>query len=602
MAPRTSATPLLILILSACGSPTGDDDDAGIPVLDEVDVGSLVITEIQPNPNSGRPEWVELTSVAAGPIELIGCQLTDGGATPHSWDVLDSEEVAAGQRIVFASDPFLGATEGEWPADFVWGDDLAMNQQDDSEYVALLCPDGTGTRQEIDRVAFNWGSLGVRRGHSWQLTGEPDAFTNDEPANWCEAPSQPDTTIAVVEGSTDYGTPGASSVCETPAGPSPDSAGDVVISEILVANFTGLREWFELHNPGTQTYDLRGCQIIDESVAGGGEPDTETLDAEEGTTVLPAGGYLLFASAGTDVTSDGSLTADYPYSGSISFNNSELQRLTFSCPVGPTLVAIDEVIYDWGTFGTEWGGRSLSVDVGHLDAEDNDELGNWCLAATDDVYWTTTTGDPPEARSAYGTPGAPNPACPVPLPHPVAGALVITEIMVYSASEIGSNEEWFELKNLSNHDVGLAGCTIRTQVGADPPDDDLIDDPQGFDVAAGAYAVLVKSSAVDTLACLLPWSYQYGAALNFLNSDPQTLSLLCPGSVGLDPIDAVAYDGGFTEGLSWQLKRSAESPISNDSAANWCTDTPTAAWSWTCTAGDPPETNKGTPGQPSTCP
>jgi hypothetical protein len=594
-----AALPLSVL---GCGDPTSSDDDAGIPVLDEVYVGSLVITEVQANPNSGRPEWVEVTSDFGESINLIGCQLTDGGATPHAFDILTGFDVVAGQRLIFASDPFLGAAEGERPADLVWGEDLALNQQDDTEFVALLCPDGTGTRQEIDRVAFNWGSLGVRRGRSWQFAGELDAFANDDPASWCEAPTQPDTVVAIVDGDTDYGTPGAATVCETPAGPSPDSAGDIVITEILAADFDGLREWFEVYNPGTETYDLRGCQIIDEAVAGGSEPNIETLDAESGTTVLPPMGYLLFASAGTDVTSDGSLVADYAYSGSLSFNNSELQSLGIACPVGPSLVTIDEVNYDWGTYGTEWRGYTLSLDAGHLDAEDNDEFANWCLARAEDTYFSTTTGDPPQTQTARGTPRATNPLCPVPAPHPLVGELVITEVMVYSSSEIGSNEEWFEVKNLSDHPIGLAGCTVRTQAGADTPDDDLIENPHGFDVAAADYAVLVKSSAADSIACGLPWDQQYGSSLNFLNSDPQTLSVLCPGPSGLEVVDAVSWDGGFAEGIAWQLKTSQETPTGNDVAANWCNDVVDAAWTWTCSAGDPVETNRGTPGGPSTCP
>lgn len=589
----------LLFVLSALGcdgTNPGDDDD-GPSVPDEVQVGSIVITEFQPNPNSSRPEFIEVQNVSDSVIELRACQLQDGGTSAHTFDILQEVSIEPGQRFVFASAPSLGATEGELPANLSWGDDLALNQQDDTETITLACPDGTGARHGIDTVAFAWGDLDVDRGRSLQFPGPADAFANDDITQWC--PAAPESVYAVVEGTPDLGTPGAENICPPPPGPRPAAPGDLVITEVLVSDFTGLREWFEVYNPTASAWDLQDCQIGDVAATGSSEADLHTFDPEQGRTSIAAGEYLLLSKTETVVVSDGSVVADYAYAGGITFNNDGLQRLWIACPTGASVVTIDEVLYDWGTWGTEFSGYSLAVDPSALDAEANDDLGRWCLARTEDSYFTTTTGTPPETLVARGTPGAANPPCPVPDPYPLVGELVITEMMIASSSGVGTNEEWVEVKNVSNHRIGLDGCTLRDDSGDGAPDVHDIDAPLGLSIAPGAYAVLAKSSASDSLACGLPDAYLYGTNLSFLNDAAETFAVLCPGAAGSTVIDQVMYDGGFTSGHSWQLRRGSETAAGNDSPGNWCNDVVGAAWTWTCTVDG--DTNRGTPGAQSTC-
>lgn len=587
------------LCLAACENTGPGDDDTGPSVLDEIPVGAFVITEFQPNPNASRPEFIEVLNPGAAARSLLGCRVRDGGTSTHEYEILESVNIDAGQRFVFASAPFLGASEGEHPANLSWGDDLALNQQDDTESVSIACPDGTGSLQTIDEVVFNWGDLDVERGRSLQWSGAADAFANDELSQWCPAPATPEALYATVEGDGDYGTPGADSICPPPPGPRPAAPGDVVISELLISDFDGLREWFEIHNPTATSWDLRDCEIGDAPAVGSSEPDRHTFSTDQGTTTLEPGGYLLLSKTDRAVTGDGSLQADYAYAGGITFNNSELQRLWIGCPVGANVVTIDEVLYDWGAFSSSFQGSSLSVDPAALSAEGNDDLNRWCLARAEDSYFTTTSGTPPETFVARGTPGGANPPCPVADPYPLVGELVITELMVASSSGVGTNEEWVEIKNVSGHPVGLDGCTLRDDSGDGAPDLHTIDAPQGLSVPAGDYAVLVKSSASDSIACGLPQDYLYGTNLSFLNDEPETFAILCPGAAGDTVIDQVAYDGGFTSGHSWQLRRASETAAGNDSAANWCNDAVGAAWTWNCTVDG--DTNRGTPGAASTC-
>lgn len=595
---RSSALSLALL-LSACptGGPGGDDDDLGS--LDEVEVGALVITEILARPNSGRPEYIELVSTGEDPVRLFGCQIVDGGTSPNEYTITVDTDIEPGERLLFGAAEFLGADEGELETVASWGSEITLNQGDPTESVGISCPDGAGARQLIDEVAFDWSGLGIAQGRSWQLVAAPDATTNDDPANWCAAPAQDDAIYATVEDEPDYGTPGAETVCETLFGERPSAPGDVVISEILVDDFATTREWFELHNPGTEPLDLRGCTLNDAPLAGG-DPATHTLDAEVGDTGIPAGGYLLLAKSSTAVTPGDkvhqAVAADYAYS-SLGFNNSADQRLWIECPVGDNLVLIDEIAYDWGDFGSDFKGRSIALDPGALTDLANDDPANWCLAGDDQLFYTYD--DEGDLFNSWGTPGLANPPCPVPDPPPAAGDLVFTEILVKSA--IGQFEEWVELKSVAGTRVGLDGCRFRN-VNADGSDGEYtIESPLGVPVDPGQYVVFANNSADESLACGLPALANYGAtSMRFSDAAEETVELWCPSPAGDVLVDSIAFDGGFESGIPWQLSADSETAAANDDGANWCHDAVTAAWTWSCTVDL--GTNYGTPGGPSTCP
>lgn len=577
--------------LSACPTtdPRGDDDDdIDISLLPAVPVGALVITEILAHPNVGRPEFIEVVNASDATVGLAGCKLVDGGTGEHEYDITTPVNLAPGEFAILASAAGLGAIPEDLPADVEWSN-ITLAQSDETESVALQCPDGTGARSLTDEVTFHWNGLDLRRGHSWQLAAAPDAETNDDPASWCEAPTQDDTAYASVDGVRDYGTPGAVAICETPGGATPQFSGEILINEILVDEFTGLREWFELTNPGSEPLDLRGCTLGDAPADGSTDANLHVLDADLGETAVEPGGVLLLSKTDTDITPDGTTVADYPY-GALGFNNSALQLLWLECPRegGGDAIEIDSLIYDWGNYGSDFEGRSL--------ARSGDGSG-FCLAGDDDVYYTATTDDPPETFVARGTPGAANPDCPVPEAAPGPGDLVFTEVMVRSSAGVGHNEEWFEMLHVGATPVSLLGCSLVNGNADGDVDEHVIAAPLGLSASAGDRLVFVKSSASDSLdACAIPVDYTYPTSISFNNDDPESLSLVCPGGI---VVDIIQFDGGFPSGIPWQLRVGSEDSNLNDNSENWCLSESSAGYTWACTVDE--DTNYGTPGQPSAC-
>ena len=611
---RSAAQALLVasisipLCLCSCGF-TPDDDDDNPTIWLSVPVGSLVVTEILANPNVGRPEFVEIQNSADATISLQGCQVSDGGSSAHDFVLNAPLSLAPGQLAVLSAAEYLGANEGELVADALW-DGIVLNQGDESESFTLSCPDGIGGRQIIDTVSFDWGALGVARGRSWQLAVAADAEANDDPANWCPAPAQEDAIYAQIDGVADYGSPGAPTTCESLGGLAPTVAGEVVISEILIHEFDGLREWFELHNPGTEAVDMRNCVVIDEALGSSSDPNSHTINYEAGETVIGAGGYLLLSRTETDITDDGGLIADYPYS-QLSFTNSELQRLAIDCPVGDTLVRIDDVVYDWSERSSQYRGYSLSLSSAVLNAESNDDPDNWCVGS--DVYYTSTTDDvPPTTLTAFGSPGAANPVCAAPGPYPGVGELVITELLV---DEFTGIREWVEVYNPGSSEVNLFGCELVDVPVAEFADTETHDrhriTPEGglTTVNAGGYLLLSKTDVAITPSGEVVADYAYGGEITLNNSDPQYLWIDCPDSGGvMTLIDRVQYDwddyGSNHKGASLSLSQSTYTAADNDTASNWCLAQSTEVYFSMTTTDAQPVTYEatGTPGtQNSNC-
>jgi len=590
----------LSVALSSCGFTPDDDDD--LTIWDEVPVGSLVVTEILANPNVSRPEFVEVQNASAATVSLQGCQVADGGSSAHEFVLNAPVSLEPGQRALLSGEEFLGAAEGEIVPDAIW-DGIVLNQGDEAESFTINCPDGIGGRQMIDTVSFDWGDLGVARGRSWQLAIDPDATANDDPSNWCAAPAQSDVIYAVVDGVPDYGSPGADTTCETLGGLAPTLAGDVVISEILIHEFDGLREWFELHNPGTETVDVRNCVLTDEALAGGSDPNTHTINYEAGGTIIEAGGFLLLSRTAADITDDGSLLADYPYSA-LSFTNTEAQRLSIDCPVGDTLVRIDETTYDWSERASLYRGHSLSLSSGALDSEANDDPDSWCVGSTS--YFSTSTDDvPPSTLTAYGTPGTANPTCPEPGPYPAAGELVITELLI---DVIPGVREWVELYNPGPTELDLFGCDL-----VDVPVDEVAANPETANrhrltpeggtttIAGGGYLLLSKTGTdiTDDGAVVADYTYS-GITLN--NSDPQYLWLECPTATGVLTVDQIEFDwddySTEDKGSSLSLSSSTYTASANDLANNWCLAQSSDLYFSVTSTDVPPVTQEahGTPG------
>lgn len=612
----TSPIAVLSLLASAgliaplgtgCETTTGGPPPGpGVTIYDAVPVGSIVITEIQANPNPMRPQFLEFQVVSDEAITLLGCQLTDSGTHEHRLSITEGLTVEPGQRFLASEGSELGTPSWLDKPDplsvlLPW-DDMALSPTDPTEEISLNCPDGTGARHVIDKVTFDWEDMAIRRGHSWQLAGDANAQSNDDPGNWCVAPSDSEAVYGLNDGVPDYGSPMGSTLCRDLQGQPTTEAGQLVINEILIDEFSGLREWFEIYNPGEEDRDLAGCTLGDATAAEPENSQTHLVDSAQGETVVAAGGYLLMSKSGFDLTNDGSVLSHYSYS-SVSFNNSEDQLLWIDCPEDGTdeAVRIDTVTYNWSAFGSEFEGRSLLLDPGAADAESNDLDESWCLASVGAPYWVNEAEE--EAVDAWGTPGSANDPCPLSNPSPVAGEMVFTEILARSAgSAIGHNEEWIELLNLSEQTLSLDGCLLANEDDGGSSEH-RIEPVFGLPVAAGEYVVLVRTSAADSIACGLPQIYSYGNSIGFNNTDFEQLSLLCGPKENPVLVDSISFDGGtesFEPGMPRQLRVDAEDPTLNDDPSNWCVSAAPEDFPWSCSVED--ETNYGTPGSPSNCP
>ncbi len=156
-----------LALTTACDAlgPGGGDDDDGVYILDAIPAGSLVITEVQAEPNVGRPEFIEVLNTSDATVDLVGCQFVDGGTAPHDFTIYDSVVVEGGAYVLFGGGEYLGTNEGEVPIQVDWHSVITLNQGDPEESFGLFCPDGVGTRHAIDEVTFDWDVLGIRKGH-----------------------------------------------------------------------------------------------------------------------------------------------------------------------------------------------------------------------------------------------------------------------------------------------------------------------------------------------------------------------------------------------------------------------------------------------------
>jgi hypothetical protein len=209
-------------------------------------------------------------------------------------------------------------------------------------------------------------------------------------------------------------------------------------------------------------------------------------------------------------------------------------------------ISCDSTIIDSVTYSSSIAGASLALKPDYLDAVSNDDEANW--------YWSNnllSDGD-------FGTPGEANTDQAY---MPVAGELVITEILNNPAAVGDSVGEWFELFNTTDKYLSLDGCTLRD----DGVDEVLIN---GLVVAPGDYVVLGSNNNILTNGNVqMDYTYTY-QDFSLGNSSDEVI-IECN-----DIIDEVYYDDGVTfpaeSGKSMMVVHGSTDAISNDVGANWC--------------------------------
>ncbi len=543
------AAALLVATLAACnGDPPAETACTGHVA------GDLVITEFMNDPDgadTGR-EWFELYNATSKPIDLKGFTIylaKKDGSSPKT-HIVASGTIQPKGYFVLGDAPATALPAYE---NYSYGD--AIGGMSNSEgMIGIKC--GATVVDQVTYTAVYAGS------HSHQLDGAavPDSAANDNETHWCEAAGE------FMPG--EFGSPGLRNpACNVPGGcfdasgnsrsARKPAAGELVITEVmpnpkLTDDTVG--EWIELY----ATTDL----------------DLNYLTIEVGTskTVLSPGGECLPIAAGSYVLLAKSM--DPAVNGGLPTPNA---LFTISLPNSSGTVQIKDgaTVIDQFSYQKSFDGATVQLDSAKLDAAQNDDPANWCAGT--DAYGA---GD-------LGTPAAANQTCPVVVPAgscidpgtqqiraavaPLAGELVISEVMADPTKVSDAVGEWIELYAVADADLNgleLAVGTSKSILGGN----DCVH------VTQGTYAVLAHNSDSAVNGGIPSVAAIFGASLP---NGGGTITL----KKGIELIDQATYPTAAA-GASSQLDSAKLDATANDQASAFC---PTAADTYGL--GD-----KGTPG------
>lgn len=171
MSAVTAGSPATPGRVDAAGAPA--PRDASIPVVPAPSrAGQLVITELMIDPatlSDTQGEWIELHNTTRESFELRGCELDDGGKTPHLIQV--SLPIAPGAYLTIARQ----AQPGFKPSHIA-----AISLTNGADSVALRC-----AGREIDRVLYDQ-TFPLSPGASLALDPEHvNERDNDRAGCWC---------------------------------------------------------------------------------------------------------------------------------------------------------------------------------------------------------------------------------------------------------------------------------------------------------------------------------------------------------------------------------------------------------------------------------
>lgn len=336
------------------------------------------------------------------------------------------------------------------------------------------------------------------------------------------------------------------------------AAGDLVITEVFAdyktpTGGTGAdegKEWFEIYNAADRPIELEGVTITHQRPDGGSAKQHTMSDV----TVAP-GQFFVLGNATQDLVPP---YVDYGYAAELgNFFNSDGGELKLSC--GDT--EIDSAQYD-----TVKEGHSRELSSASLpDYTFNDDLANWCQ------------GNDNEFDSGnFGTPGSESDCQPLvvgqcseggvmrAVDSPLAGELVITEVMP-SPSKVADNlGEWFEAK--ATRDVDLNGLGLDRAGDSSKPD--VITATECIKVKAGGYALFAH-----TMDNQMNGGLPNGAVLGTFKFAMVAGSATAPGDVqimsGDTVVDAISWTKS-TSGKALQLDPGFTDAVSNDQVTNFC--------------------------------
>jgi Lamin Tail Domain len=334
-------------------------------------------------------------------------------------------------------------------------------------------------------------------------------------------------------------------------------AGDLVITEVFAdyaapTGGTGAdegKEWFEIFNASDRPIDLEGVTVV-HGRADGDSPKSHVI----GAVTIAAGQYLTLGNSTSDLLP---AYVDYGYSNSLGeFFNTNGGKLDLTC--GKTVI-------DSAQYEAVKSGRSRQLTAAQPpDYTVNDDLASWCEAASTEFE-----------TNNYGTPGADNDCAPSVAGMcsdgsgmratiaPMAGQLVITEVMPSPGAVSDTLGEWFEAKALGDFDLNGLGLD-RAGDTAMPK---VIDSAECLSVTNGQYVMFAKN-ADAAMNGGLPTPVVGTFTFSMVAGSATT-----PGDV------QILYNGGVIDAVSWTSSRSAKAlqldpdltdATSNDSPANFC--------------------------------
>ncbi|MFO0747916.1 MAG: lamin tail domain-containing protein [Myxococcota bacterium] len=530
--------------------------------------GEVVVSEIMRNPNlvdDSVGEWLELVDLAARPVQLAGCTLSDDGT-----DLIALEDDAGaltmwptGRLVLAASaDP---SQNGGVAADWGWAGHGKFELLNNADAVVLRC--GGHVIDTVRYSSLGWPSTA---GRAMQLSPrKEDADLNDDGDAWCSAAS-------AIGGATfpDYGTPGAANSpcpeaverCRFVAPAELDAVGGAPFTVAVQVRHAGLTDlsagvdadpllkveaglgpagwyptwggWtFVAATPDPDWSDLAPPmedQWLATLVA---DPDDDAVDAAGRVSV---DGGLTWTSCDRDSTLPGGDGSQDGYSPS------NATRVTVVAPdpclpnpcTNPPATACDA------------DGSLVSYPA--LGACRADVDGASCDYAQDVV----------DCTALGGTCDAAARACVGALAHPGPGDLVVSEVMASPAAVADFFGEWFELTSVSGVDVNLAGCSLEDSESAltiDRPGHALV-------VLAGARVVLGRDAAsVENGGVAV--DYAWGDGLGLGNAGDR-IAIVCDGAI----VDEVVWDQAFPlgPGVAMQLDPGLVGAELNDASSAWC--------------------------------
>jgi hypothetical protein len=219
-------------------------------------------------------------------------------------------------------------------------------------------------------------------------------------------------------------------------------------------------------------------------------------------------------------------------------------------------IGVAGTVLDAVTWTSAMAGWATAVDPGKATPSDNDDLANWCDATV------------PYGAGDLGTPGAVNGACVIagtcqdgavaraPVP-PVAGDLVITELMANPNVVTDTDGEWFEI--LATRDVDLNGL----ELGRTPPTVDVtVNATTCLRVTAGSHVLLARNA--DMLQNGGLPTVDHVVSISLVNTNGS----LFAGHAGA-VLDQVTWTN-VTAGASTSLDPDFSNPTDNDLPTSFC--------------------------------